>query len=320
MSERVDRAERLLNLVFALMSSAQAVPRAVIRDQVPGYGEAASDSAFERMFERDKDELRSMGIPVETVADEFGDVQGYRIARDSYAMEPLDLTLEERSAIVVAAQVWGHGQVGPLAGTAVRKLESMSADPRTWTPVDLTGEVQITTSDAALLPLVTAIRSGVIVTFDYQAPAAEQAGRRTVSPWRLTTREGRWMLTGYDHDRGAVRTFRVSRVRGSVTVTARPRQDPVAGEELTSDVDTTATRARVRVTPGGGAALRRVATPREAGWTSDEFDVEVASVSALVSLVCGAAGHVTVLEPDSAAAAVAEAWRAIVSAHSGADT
>ena len=318
MSERVDRAERLLNLVFALMSTARAVPRSTIREQVPGYGEAASEASFERMFERDKDELRSMGIPVDTVIDDFGEVQGYRIVRDSYAMPPMDLTVQERSAIAVAAQVWGHAQVAPLAGTAVSKLQSVSIDPRSWAPSDLSGEVLITTSDAALLPLMSALRSGVVVTFDYRSPTSSQTTRRTVSPWQLVTREGRWMLSGFDHDREALRTFRVSRIQGSVTLTTRPRQTP-DGNSLgePAEGEDRDYRARVRVAPQRGAALRRAATPAGAGWLTDEFEVEVSSLDTLVSLVCGAAGHAIVVAPDDAVAAVLDAWRELEAAHDG---
>lgn len=315
MSDRVDRAERLLNLVFALMSTSRAVPRAAIRDQVPGYGGAASDASFERMFERDKDELRSMGIPVETVTDESGEVLGYRIGRDAYAMPPMDLTLEERSAITVAAQIWGHAQVAPVAGTAVRKLQSVSVDPMSWTPTDLRGDVRLTTSDAALLPLMSALRAGVVVTFDYRSPAADESRRRTVSPRRLTTREGRWMLHGFDHDRDDQRTFRVSRIVGSVTLTAQPRRDALPDAATAGEADHVGYRARVRAEPGYGASLRRAAVPQGGGWAADDFDVEVASLEDLVGLVCGAAGRVTVISPPEAVEAVQAAWRQILDAH-----
>ncbi len=116
MSERIERTERLLNLVIALMASESAVSRADIHRQIPGYAQAASPAAFERMFERDKDELRSMGIPVETVLDVNGEVRGYRIPQDRYALAELDLTVAERAAVAVAAQVWGQASVGPVAG------------------------------------------------------------------------------------------------------------------------------------------------------------------------------------------------------------
>lgn len=313
MAERVDRAERLLNLVFALMATPRAVPRSVIREQVPGYGDVSSDSSFERMFERDKDELRSMGIPVETIQDEFGEVQGYRITRDAYAMPPMELSVEERSAITVAAQVWGHAQVAPVAGTAVRKLQSVTSDGDAWGPADLQGVVQLTSSDAALLPLMTAIRTGHVVTFDYRAPSASTASRRTVSPWSLSTREGHWMLQGHDHDRDAQRTFRVSRISGPITVTSIVRTEPQPLASAPADEEETPYRARVRADLGQAARLRQAAvTPAADGL---EFDVEVGSLDALVAMVCGAAGKAVVMSPPEAVSAVVAAWRALAADH-----
>ena len=135
MAERTERTERLLNLVICLMASPAAVPRLDIRRRVTGYADAPTETAFERMFERDKDELRSMGIPVETVHRLDGEVLGYRIPQERYALQPIDLTVGERAAIAVAAQVWSQAVVAPVAGTALRKLESMDAglggvDPR----------------------------------------------------------------------------------------------------------------------------------------------------------------------------------------------
>ena len=94
--------------------------------QIPGYAESPSQLAFERMFERDKDELRSMGVPVETVLDVTGEVRGYRIPEDRYALGELHLTPAERSAVAVAAQVWGQAAVAPVAGTALRKLDAVA--------------------------------------------------------------------------------------------------------------------------------------------------------------------------------------------------
>ena len=81
---RRDKTERLLNLVFAMMSTRRAISRSDIRENVAGYEDARSDDAFERMFERDKDELRSMGLPIETVSDSLGEVLGYRISPSEY--------------------------------------------------------------------------------------------------------------------------------------------------------------------------------------------------------------------------------------------
>ena len=134
---------------------------------------------------------------------------------------------------VVGAQVWGQALIAPLAGSALRKLQSVDAEG--WTAADIAGAVQLTASDAALLPLLSAIRLDRTVVFDYRTPADEEAQRRTVSPWGLRSSEGAWFLVGFDHDRGAPRTFRLSRMTGvpSVTATARAERPP-AGFDVRS--------------------------------------------------------------------------------------
>ena len=315
MSERIDRTERLLNLVICLMAASVPVGRAQVRQQIPGYAQAASDQAFERMFERDKDELRSMGIPVETVVDASGEVQGYRIPQDTYAMDAVDLSLEERAAVAVAAQVWGQAVAAPTAGTAVRKLESTAGDPETWAPADLRGSIQLTTSDGALMPLMSALRQDRVVSFPYRTPSEGLSRTRTVSPWGLRSAAGHWFLVGHDHDRDAVRTFRLSRVTGPVTVTGRHREVPPPahfdiGAHESIDVDDDGPVATVRLAPGRAASLRRRAIDPADPWSAEVVVVRASDLDELVGLVCGAG-------PDAVVEGPAEVVDAVRTALSG---
>ena len=328
MTDRVDRTERLLNLVICLMATSTAVPRSDIRARIPGYSDAPSDSAFERMFERDKDELRSMGIPVDTVTDLSGDVVGYRITEDSYALQPIDFTLEERAAIAVAAQVWSRAAIAPVAGTALRKLESLEGEAADWVPADLRGPVQLTASDAALLPLMSAVRHDKVVAFDYRTPSQDESQRRTVSPWGLRSASGRWFLVGFDHDREAQRTFRLSRIDGPVTVTARHREhQPPAGFDIGSPsadgFHDDAVEATLWIAPHRGAALRRLAVGVDGGpdpFESDTVTVSARSLDDLVSLVCSAGADAVVLDPPEVIDAVVAALVALRSGHTVAAT
>lgn len=322
MADRIDRTERLLNLVICLMATSNAVPRSDIRDRIPGYSDAPTDTAFERMFERDKDELRSMGIPVDTVTDVNGEVLGYRIVEESYALQPIEFTIEERAAVAVAAQVWGRATVAPVAGTALRKLESLDADASAWEPSDLRGPVQLTASDAALLPLMSAIRHDRVVLFDYRTPQSDDSARRTVSPWGLRSTSGRWFLVGYDHDREAQRTFRLSRIDGVVTVTARPREhsapadfdiDADSGDGFSDEV----IEATIRLTPHRGAALRRIAIPTDQDvYSAQSVKVSARSLDELVALVCATGADAVVLEPPEVVSAVVAALTALHLTHS----
>lgn len=317
MSERVDRTERLLNLVMCLMATHAAVSRSDIQRQIPGYGESASATAFERMFERDKDELRSMGIPIETVTDASGEVQGYRIPRDSYDLEGIDLTLEERAAIAVAAQVWGTAAIGPVAGTALRKLEAVESDG--WSPAELAGSVQVTSADAALLPLMSAIRADRVVTFSYRTPTDTVARQREVSPWGLRASSGRWFLVGFDEEREAMRTYRVSRISGPVMVTGRTRPHPPAADfDITRadrPDDEPGVTAVVRVAPGRAASLRRRAAASSTTAAGDELTVSAFSRDSLVALICAAGADASVLSPDDVVDDVVAALTRVRDAH-----
>lgn len=326
MPQRVDRTERLLNLVICLMATSTAVPRSDIRSRIPGYSDATSDTAFERMFERDKDELRSMGIPVDTVTDHSGEVVGYRIVEDAYALQPIDFTIAERAAIAVAAQVWSQAAIAPVAGTALRKLESIDGTAADWLPADLRGSVQLTASDAALLPLMSAVRHDRVVTFDYRTPTQDDPTRRTVSPWGLRSVSGRWLLVGYDHDRQDQRRFRLSRIEGVVTVTARLRErQPPAGFDISAidaeGMTDDAIEAVLRIAPQRGAALRRLAIAVDGSddpFTAGTVTVSARSIADLVSLVCAAGSDVVVLEPAEVVTAVVAALTALRAGHAGA--
>jgi proteasome accessory factor B len=317
MSERVDRTERLLNLVMCLMATHGAVSRSDIQRQIPGYGDSASSTAFERMFERDKDELRSMGIPVETVSDSSGEVQGYRIPRESYVLEDIDLSLSERAAIAVAAQVWAAAAMGPIAGTAVRKLESVDSDG--WSPAELSGSVQVTSTDAALLPLMGAIRADRVVTFDYRTPSESEPRHRQVSPWGLRASSGRWFLVGFDEQRQAMRTFRVSRISGPVTLAAKPRPHPPAADFDITAVDRPdeepTSRAIVTVANGRAASLRRMAVNSTTTPDVDELTIAAYSRDRLVSLVCAAGVDAVAVAPDDLVADVVASLTAVRDAH-----
>ena len=101
------KTERLVNLTILLLSSRRFVPREQIRSAVEGY-RGLSDDAFERMFERDKEDLRAMNVPVATGTNDslFGDEPGYRISRTDFELPPIDFTPDETTVLGLAATVW----------------------------------------------------------------------------------------------------------------------------------------------------------------------------------------------------------------------
>ena len=265
-SSQVTRTERLLNLVIALLAAHTPVSRQVVQSSVAGYDPAASATAFQRMFERDKDELRSMGIPIETVADAHGEVLGYLIDTSEYVHRDVTFDADELMALNLAALVWDDAILSATATTAVRKLESTGTLP-SLAP-DATAMptfAHVSASDAALLPLMRAVRDRKVVRFSYRKPGAGDSTRR-VDPWSLHAEDGRWYLSGWDHERKSARTFRVSRIEGSVTLTAesstteRPAAPVARAEESDEDVE-----IGFVLPEHQGAELRRHPTCRPSG-------------------------------------------------------
>src|SRR5437763_12399101 len=107
------RTERLVNLVICLLSTRRFLTAAQIAGTVPGYEHDPEDprdhEAFQRKFERDKAELRELGVPLETgTASVFDAEPGYRIARRDYALPDIPLAPDEAAAIGLAARPWPH--------------------------------------------------------------------------------------------------------------------------------------------------------------------------------------------------------------------
>src|ERR1700754_2693297 len=173
------RAERLVNLVLCLLSTRQFLTAERIRQTVPGYAEARSDEAFFRMFERDKNELRELGVPLETGRmSSFDTVDGYRIARQDYELGEIDLESDEAAAVALAARLWESPELAGPAHGALVKLRAAGGEG-----AEDRGRAQprVRGGEPAFGPLLAAVQAGRAVTFDYRrgGPAGEVA-RRTV--------------------------------------------------------------------------------------------------------------------------------------------
>lgn len=301
------RTERLLNLLLCLMAAGHAVTRAEVRAGVAGYDASPSDESFERMFERDKEELRGMGIPVETVMSAHGEVEGYRIRREDYDLPEIALTPAELSVLGLAAQVWERAALAPAAASALRKLETAAPGRSTGEPVGVA--TRVAAPDAALLPLWEAVRLRHAVRFDYRKPGQDRPATRRLEPWGVVSRRGRWYAVGRDRDRADVRAFRLSRIEGAVAA-----DGPDAGYDLPEEVDLEALIGRsagddgalraatVRVAPGRAWSLRRrgAADPAD----PDLLTLEFLDEESLAADIAAAGADAVALAPPELIAAV----------------
>ena len=270
------KTERLLGLVVCLLSTRRALTAAQIREAVPGYPD--SFEAFKRMFERDKEELRELGIPLETDLASPGDEEaGYRIRRQAYELPEITLEPDEAAVLGLAARVWQRAELAGAAAGALLKLRAAGVDAED-TQTGL--EPRVHTGEAAFGPLWEAVMARRPVTFAYRAAGRSGVQQRRLEPWGVVNRHGRWYVAGHDMDRDAVRVFRLSRIEGSVSFSGPPGSVVVpAGTDVRElvrdwDSDPPAYRtATLRVRAGAGHGLRRQALaerPDGGGWDTVE--------------------------------------------------
>jgi proteasome accessory factor B len=208
------KTERLLGLVVCLLSTRRYLTADQIRSAVPGYPEP--DDLFKRMFERDKEDLRELGVPLETGYNHpFDDDPGYRIRRQAYELPELRLEADEAAVLGLAARVWSRAQLEGAAAGALLKLRAAAASTDAGEArTDI--EPRLRTSEPAFGPLWEAVRDRRPVTFSHRAAGRSEPQRRELEPWGVVNRHGHWYVAGWDRGREAIRVFRLDRICGPV--------------------------------------------------------------------------------------------------------
>jgi len=318
--------ERLVNLVVALMATDQGLTKDTILSSVAGYREqlegGASKDALEKMFERDKESLRGLGVPIETIGDRADpdDLREarYRVPTAEYELPAdIEFTPAEIALLNIAGGVWGSESLSADARSGLRKIRALGI------PVDepiIGYSPRISLREPSFPVLQRAIEHGRVVTFRYLRPGEARPRERRVRPLALVEYEARWHVYGHDRTVDADRTFLLSRIVGDVTVT-RETFDPSlregAGERALAGLRAVAQRQRalLEVHPGTEAALRlaRRAEPADQGIVVPFVDLHV-----FADELASYGPEVRVVAPDELRDAVVARLEATLALHGGA--
>lgn len=211
------KTERLINLTMALLGTKRFLSKAEIFRTVAGY--TGSEVTKERMFERDKDDLRALGISIHVGNHDplFEDELGYRIFENEYELTLGELTPSELSYLSLAATIWRNQLFASSGAMALLKLDALSG---TGLREDFGHATLSLENETPLFPaLWEAITERKNIAFTYRSTSV---GVRKVSPFGLTLWHGSWYLVGLDLDKEEMRVFKVSRIISEITFKSAP--------------------------------------------------------------------------------------------------
>lgn len=324
-TRRIPVEERLFSLVLALLATEHGLTKNEILSTVTGYAARFADASdranLERQFERDKEDLRDLGVPLEAfdAPGAEGDTkqQRYRILSSRYQLpDDVRFSTEEYALLTLAAQVWREGSLSTDSRRALMKLQSLGLR---LDDAVIGSAPTIRTRDAAHEPLSQAIDRAQQVSFWYLKPGEPSAEQRTVSPLALVFHEGRWHLHAHDDAVDAPRTFLLRRIVGAIRSTgeAASRQ-PTATESarVLDELDALWRSTVATVQPRAGSEADIVMRNRPGTEVQgDLLLVRTTDLDILADELAAFGSDVRIAAPAALRDAVRLRWQRVVAAH-----
>lgn len=244
------KLQRWMDLVTTLLEHRYGVTLSRLRTLVPGYMDGKEESV-RRTFERDKDELRALGVPLSTVGGSGDAETVYTIANDRFYLPYLSVVTARGRTVPPRVDRYGYqalkeveftdGDLVLLGEAAARLLALgdavLASDARsalTKLAIDIPHEYLAATPGIEVMPPAAAPNPQALallgdalvrrksVAFTYYGIERDETERRNVLPYGLTCTSGHWYLHGFDPARGAMRRFRISRIRELKVNTRQP--------------------------------------------------------------------------------------------------
>ena len=309
------KSERLVNLVIALLATKRYLTKSEIFRTIEGY-EGSSES-MERMFERDKDELRTLGIEIEVSALDplFDDEIGYRIRFENYVMDHSGFTTNEIAYMSLAAQVWKEEALSEIAQNAMRKLAGL-ASPIDISEIPAIAPVLIN-APKFLNEIIDCISKRRTIEFVYLDSEMKTQSRQ-VNVYSYFSFKGNWYFSGLDLRKMEIRTFKCDRILGDVSVSKDSKTYEIPEEYISStesEENAYEITAQLLVRKGRGSQLRNRASKIVTAEDFDAVDVPYSSENELLSLVLWHLDDVQVLAPSVLRDSVIKSLKNVVMVH-----
>jgi len=286
------KSERLVNLTIALLATKRYLTKSEIFRTVDGY--EGTPEAKERMFERDKDDLRGLGIDIELGSFDplFEDEAGYRITSSSYRLDLGPLDGIDVALLSLAASAWSGAALEDESTSALVKLESIGVDSDVES---LSLSPRIGATDSRFTAITDAIIRRAHISFDYISSDLS-INKRELQPYALRGKAGSWFLIAYDLGKSEQRTFRLDRISGDVVVAKKSgtfSPPDVIKESLAEEQP----QATLLLRKGRGHQFRSIADSVTSGDEWDSAEIPIFSESWLLSLILWHRDDVVLLEP-----------------------
>ena len=288
------KTERLINLTLALLASKRFLTKSEIFSTVAGY--SGNTETMERMFERDKDELRNLGIKIEVrgIDPLFDDEQGYLIQEDTFQIDSNAFTQEELLYLTMAANLWHDSALHDQSKAALLKIQSISG------PIEVdevnSPVIRDNEDSTTLLLIFEAINNLAQLEFEYKGSV------RRVNPYGLYTRDGFWYLVAQEND--VIKTFKLVRISKSVNIAGKSNsflkpKDFDVKEFLRSSKPNTKSHVVILVRKNQALALRKKYEVKEIDSEWDRMEFEYLMVDELIESLLWFGSDVVVLSPKS---------------------
>lgn len=309
------KIERLVNLTIALLATKRFLTKEEIFNSVDGYEGSAETK--ERMFERDKDDLRNLAITIEVGGFDaaFEDEAGYRIKPEGYSLDLGLITGTEVALLSLAAEAWRGAALDDAAQSALTKLRSMGVE----SDLDAIPSIapRINTPNADFQGISSAISQRQLIKFSYLSPALELQ-ERTIAPFAIATRNSFWYLAGNDIDKSAVRIFRLDRIDGAIHAMGRGSVYEIPeGFDIFAYLDDRADKrtAILDIRKGKAHLLRNSAVTIVDKTEWDRISITYFDTARLIDLILWHGDDVLVIKPIELRAGVVAALEEIVLKH-----